>query len=79
MKTKFEDLEIYNLSEKLADEVGGMVIKWDHFPRSTLGVQLVNSADGVGSNIAEGSGKGSFTDFRRYMRISRGSLYETKH
>jgi four helix bundle protein len=79
MKTKFEDLEIYNLSEKLADEVWGMVIKWDHFPKSTLGVQLVNSADGVGSNIAEGSGKGSFIDFRRYMRISRGSLYETKH
>jgi len=79
MKTKFEDLEIYKLSEKLSDEVWDMVIKWEYFPKTTLGIQLVNAADGVGSNIAEGSGKGSYIDFRRYVKISRGSLYETKH
>lgn len=79
MKTKFEDLEIYKLSEKLSDEVWDMVIKWEHFAKITIGVQLVNAADGVGSNIAEGSGKGSYIDFRRYVKISRGSLYETKH
>lgn len=79
MKTKFEDLEIYKLSEKLSDEIWKMVIKWEHFQKSTLGTQIVNAADGVGSNIAEGSGKGSYLDFRRFMKISRGSLYETKH
>lgn len=79
MKTKFEDLEIYKLSEKLSDEIWEMVIKWEYFAKSTIGVQLVNAADGVGSNIAEGSGKGSYIDFRRYVKISRGSLYETKH
>lgn len=79
MKTKFEDLEIYKLSEKLSDEVWYMVIKWDHFQKNTIGTQLVNATDGVGSNIAEGSGKGSYIEFRRYMKISRGSLYETKH
>lgn len=79
MKTKFEDLEIYKLSEKLSDEIWEMVINWEHFQKNTIGTQLVNAADGVGSNIAEGSGKGSYLDFRRYMKISRGSLYETKH
>lgn len=78
MKTKFEDLEIYKLSEKLSNEVWDMVIKWEYFPKTTLGIQLVNAADGVGSNIAEGSGKGSYIDFRRYVKISRGSLYENK-
>ncbi len=79
MKTKFEDLEIFILAEKLADEIWGMVIKWDTFSKKTLGEQLVTAADGVGSSIAEGSGKGSYVEFRRYIKISRGSLYETKY
>ena len=79
MKTKFEDLEIFQLAEKLADEVWGMTIKWDSFAKNTVGVQIVNAADGVGSSISEGSGKGSYRDFRRYVKISRGSLYETKY
>lgn len=45
MKTKFEDLEIFKLTEKLSDEVLGMVIKWNNFPKNTLGIQLVNTAD----------------------------------
>ena len=79
MKTKFEDLEIFQLSEKLADAIWEMVIKWDSFAKSTVGIQIVDSADGVGSSIAEGSGKGSYREFRRYIKISRGSLYETKY
>lgn len=79
MKTKFEELEIFILAEKLADEVWDMVIKWDAFPKNTVGKQIVDSADGIGSSIAEGSGKGSYVDFRRYIKISRGSLYETKY
>ena len=79
MKTKFEDLEIFQLSEKLADEIWFMTIKWDPFAKKTVGVQIVTSADGIGSNIAEGSGKGSYLELRRYVKISRGSLYETKY
>ncbi|HSR16737.1 MAG TPA: four helix bundle protein, partial [Ignavibacteriaceae bacterium] len=56
-----------------------IVVKWDYFPKNTVGMQLVNASDGIGSNIAEGSGKGSYADFKRYVKISRGSLFETKH
>ncbi|MFO7527094.1 MAG: four helix bundle protein [Ignavibacteriaceae bacterium] len=73
MKTKFENLEIFILAEKLADEIWEMVIKWETFSKNTVGKQLVDAADGVGS------GKGSYVDFRRYIKISRGSLYETKY
>ena len=78
-KTNFEKLRVYRLSEKLADRIWRIVIKWDYFSRITIGHQIVDAADGVGSNIAEGSGRGSLPDNRRFVKIARGSLYETKH
>ena len=79
MKSNFENLDIYILSQRLADCIWNIVIKWDAFSKKTIGSQLVNAADGVGSNIAEGSGKGSYLDFRRYIKIARGSLYEINY
>jgi four helix bundle protein len=46
----------------------GIVIKWDSFPRGTVGVQYVNASDSVGANIAEGYGKGSFADRSRFAK-----------
>ena len=78
-KTNFEKLRVYQLSEKLADRIWRIVIRWDYFSRITIGQQIVEAADGVGSNIAEGAGRGSLPDNRRFVKIARGSLYETKH
>jgi len=78
-QSKFEDLEIYQLAEKLSDLIWNIVIKWDSFPRNTIGVQYVDASDSIGSNISEGYGKGSFADRARYAKISRGSLFETIH
>ena len=62
-----------------SDVVWEIVIRWDFFAKDTIGKQLVNSADSIGANIAEGYGRGSSTDNRRFARISRGSLFEVKH
>lgn len=78
-KTGFENLRVYQLSEELADIVWDIVIKWNYFAQDTIGKQMINSADSVGANIAEGTGRGSFADNRRFARISRGSLFELKH
>jgi len=78
-KTNFETLVVYQLAEKLADEIWEIVVKWDHLAKSTVGQQIVKSADGIGACIAEGSGRGTAQDNRRFIGIARGSLYETKH
>lgn len=79
VRTGFENLEVYKLAEQLADKVWEIVLTWDHFARSTLGRQLVCAADSIGANIAEGTGRGAFQDNRRFVKIARGSLHETKH
>jgi four helix bundle protein len=75
----FEQLEVYQLAERLSDEVWAVVMKWDNFARDTLGKQVVRAADSIGANIAEGCGRHAFQDNRRFVRIARGSLNETKH
>ena len=78
-RTNFENLRVYQLAESLEDEIWGILMRWKTFARDTVGEQLVSSADSIGANIAEGSGRGSVIDNRRFVRMARGSLYETKH
>jgi len=78
-KTNFENLRVYQLSETLADEIWAIVTNWKYFEKDTVGKQLVKSADSIGANISEGTGRGSFQDNRRFVKIARGSLYETQH
>lgn len=75
----FENLQVYQLAEKLADNVWNTVIKWDSLVKDTVGKQIVRAADSIGANLAEGNGRGTYQDNRRFVRIARGSLYETKH
>jgi four helix bundle protein len=78
-RTNFENLKVYQLAEKLADAIWEIVIKWDYLAKNTVGQQIVKAADGIGACIAEGSGRGTAQDNRRFIGIARGSLYETKH
>jgi len=79
VRSNFEKLAVYQLAEKLCDEIWAVVSEWDYFSKDTVGKQLVRSADSIGANIAEGTGRGSFQDNRRFMRNARGSLNETRH
>jgi len=78
-KAKYEDLEIYQLAEKISDRIWEIVIKWDWTGKNTFGVQVIDSSSSIGANIAEGYGRGSNPDRARFAKISRGSLFETNH
>lgn len=78
-RTNFEKLRVYKMSEVLADEIWDVALGWDQFAKATVGRQIVRAADSIGANIAEGSGRGTYQDNRRFVRTARGSLNETQH
>jgi four helix bundle protein len=78
-RTNFENLRVYKLSEELADEIWKIVFRWNMFAKDTVGKQIVRSADSIGANIAEGTGRHNFLDNQRFVKIARGSLNETQH
>ncbi len=78
-RTNFENLKVYQLSEDLADLIWEIAVNWEDFSKATVGKQIVRSADSIGANIAEGAGRGSFQDNRRFIKMGRGSLDDTKH
>jgi four helix bundle protein len=75
----FEKLKVYQLAEQIADDVWNLVLVWPRLAQDTVGKQLIRACDRIGANIAEGSGKGTYADNRRYVRMARGSFFETRH
>jgi four helix bundle protein len=78
-RTQCEELRVYRLAEQVCDAMWVLVRPWSPLARSTIGRQIIRSADAIEANIAEGAGRRSFVDNRRFVRMVRGSLNETKH
>ncbi len=75
---RLEDLEIYQLALEIGKAVWNIIDTWEYFPKSTVGNQLVRSADSISANIAEGYGRYFYKDRKQFCYYSRGSLLETK-
>jgi four helix bundle protein len=80
MATKrFQELTVYKIAEQLGDELWSSMRGREYVVQDTIGKQMVRAADSIGANIADGSGRKSYQDNRRFIRMARGSLYETQH
>ena len=75
---KLEELQVYQLSMKLGEEVWNIVIKWDFFAKDTIGKQLVRSVDSIAANLSEGFGRHHYNEEKHFSYYSRGSLFETE-
>ena len=73
-----DDLDIYKLALEIGENVWTIIIKWEYFPKRTLGAQFVEAADSIAANIAEGYGRYFYKDRKQFYYYSRGSLLETK-
>ena len=78
-RTGFENLRVYGLAEQIADHIWEVVFNWTPLAQDTIGRQLIRSAGSIGANIAEGTGRGTYADNKRFARMARGSLFEFKH
>jgi len=72
-----EELKVYCVAVEIGDLVWNSVLNWNSFAKYTLGKQIVNSADSIALNIAEGYGRYYYKENRNFCYYSRGSAKET--
>lgn len=77
--TPIEKLEVTQRFEALSDEIWNLVMSWPRVAQNTIGEQLLDAADPVGANIAEGGYRESDPDALRHFLIARGSAGETAY
>ena len=79
MKVKsYEELLVWQRAMLLAKMVYGVQKQLPKEEMYGLGDQIRRAVVSVPSNIAEGFGRESDKDFKHFLSIARGSLYETK-
>ena len=77
MKRVYE-LDVYKLAEELSDMVWYDFDTWNKKVQNTVGYQIIRSSDSIAANIAEGYGRYTPADRKKFYLYSRGSLEETK-
>ena len=75
---KFEDLIIWQKGIELSVEIYRVTSKFPKHEVFGLSSQLNRASISIPSNIAEGFGRQSPTEFKRFLKISLGSLLELK-
>jgi len=77
MKFSFEDLDVWKIAIDFAEKVYKAT---GNFPKDEIyGItsQLRRASLSISLNIAEGKGRYSNKEFKQFLFVARGSLYET--
>ena len=72
----FKELKVWQKSRVLTTEVYNITRKFPKDEKFGLVSQMGRAVVSIASNIAEGSGRNSNRDFRRFLNYSLGSAYE---
>jgi len=73
---RFEKLDVWHKAVEMTDRVYEMTRTFPDNERFGLTSQMRRASVSVASNIAEGSGRTSTTEFLRFIEIAYGSLME---
>jgi len=77
MAFRFEGLEVFQLAIEFADASYRLTRAFPRDEMFGLTSNLRRAATSVALNIAEGSGRGTRRDFRHFVDVAQGSVFET--
>lgn len=72
----YKDLIVWQKSMSLVNEIYFTTKNFPEEEKFSLVSQMRRSAISIPSNIAEGYGRGTKTEYARFVKIARGSMYE---
>jgi four helix bundle protein len=75
----FRDLQVWQKAHALTLRVYEATVTFPEAERFGLTSQLRRSAASIPANLAEGCGRGSDPDLRRFLLIAMGSASETEY
>ena len=78
MIESFRDLLVWQKAMFFAQRVYEISRSFPNEEKFSLTSQVHRSSLSIPSNIAEGFGRGSRADYKRFLQIARGSLYESQ-
>ena len=78
MTSDYRELEVWQLAMELCESVYGLLRKFPAEEKYALCDQLRRAVVSIPSNIAEDNGRGSTTEYARFISIARGSLFEVR-
>lgn len=74
---QLNDIDCYKRALKLSNYVWDIVIAWEWFEKSAVGIQFVKAIDSISANIAEGFGRYGKKDKINFYHYSFGSVKES--
>ena len=75
---KIYELDVYCLAEEISDLIWNDFDSWTVKTQRTIGYQIIRFSDSIAANLAEGYGRFTMPDRKKFYLYSRGSFEETK-
>ena len=76
MRNNYKNLKIWQLGIEIANNISDILLEFPKHERYDLSSQLSRCSVSIPSNIAEGYGRHSTGDYKRFLQIAVGSLFE---